>query len=592
MSGSRVERRLVAVLAADVAGYSRLMGLDEVGTLEALKSHRRDIVDPAIKAHYGRIVKTTGDGMLVEFASAVDAVTCAVSVQERMAERNAASSGPHIAFRIGINIGDIIIEGDDIFGDGVNIAARIEGECKPGGVSLSASAFEQVRGKTGFSFEDLGEKSLKNIDRPVRIYATHSLKAPASGLAASQIAQPKAAPPIPERPSIAVLPFQNMSGDPDQEYFADGIVEDIITGLSHFKSLFVIARNSSFTYKGKAVDIKQVGRELGVRYVLEGSVRKGSGRVRITGQLIDATNGAHLWADKFDGAMADVFELQDEITEKVVSSIAPALELAEIERAGHQPAALHSYDLFLKGMAFYYRRTGPDFTQAYAIFKQALEIDPSYAAAHAMLAFSGLAFQAFTGVKLSVDRLQEALESAEAARKLDEADAFVQAAAGHVLVYLGQKYDLGLSLVDRAVKLNPNLAPAWYSRGAVTLMCDQPEEAIKSFNHVMRLSPRDPLLVRVWYMTSWAYFSQNDYANGLRVADQALQRAPDVHSLAAFTANAIRDEKPLEARQAAQRLLEFQPDFRASHAHYLFPIRSLLVREGIQGALRDAGIPD
>jgi adenylate cyclase len=230
--------------------------------------------------------------------------------------------------------------------------------------------------------------------------------------------------------------------------------------------------------------------------------------------------------------------------------------------------------------------------QAYAIFKQALEIDPSYAAAHAMLAFSGLAFQAFTGVKLSVVRIQEALESAEVARKLDEADAFVQAAAGHVLVYLGQKYDLGLSLVDRAVKLNPNLAPAWYSRGAVTLMCDQPEEAIKSFNHVMRLSPRDPLLVRVWYMTSWAYFSQNDYANGLRVADQALQRAPDVHSLAAFTANAIRDEKPLEARQAAQRLLEFQPDFRASHAHYLFPIRSLLVREGIQGALRDAGIPE
>ena len=243
-------------------------------------------------------------------------------------------------------------------------------------------------------------------------------------------------------------------------------------------------------------------------------------------------------------------------------------------------------------MAFYYRRTGPDFDQAYSIFKQVLEIDPSYAAANAMLAFSGLAFQAFTGVRLSPDRLQEALEHAEVARKLDETDAFVQATAGHVLVYLGQKYDLGLSLVESAVKLNPNLAPAWYSRGAVTLMCDQPEEAIESFNHVMRLSPRDPLLVRVWYMMSWAYFAQKDYESGLRVADQALQRAPDVHSLAAFAANAIRAEKPHEARQAAQRLLEFQPGFRASQAHYLFPIRSLIIRQGIQGALRDAGLPD
>ena len=289
VASERVERRLAAVLAADVAGYSHLMGIDEVGTLTALKAIRREIVDPAIAEHGGRIVKTTGDGMLVEFASAVDAVTCAVAVQSKMAEHNAT---PKITFRIGINVGDIIIDGSDIFGDGVNVAARIENECEPGGVYLSDDAYRQVRGKTSLAFDDLGERSLKNIDRPVRLYAVRSTSFSTEATAAVG----EKPLPLPDRPSIAVLPFQNMSGDPEQEYFADGIVEDIITALSRFKSLFVIARNSSFTYKGKAVDIKQVGRELGVRYVLEGSIRKVGNRVRITGQLIDAANGTHVWA--------------------------------------------------------------------------------------------------------------------------------------------------------------------------------------------------------------------------------------------------------------------------------------------------------
>ena len=289
MTGGRVERRLAAVLAADVAGYSHLMGVDEVGTLAALKAIRTEIADPAITEHGGRIVKTTGDGMLVEFASAVDAVTCAVAVQSKMAEHNAT---PKITFRIGINVGDIIIDGSDIFGDGVNVAARIENECEPGGVYLSDDAYRQVRGKTSLAFDDLGERSLKNIDRPVRLYAVRSTSFSTEATAAVG----EKPLPLPDRPSIAVLPFQNMSGDPEQEYFADGIVEDIITALSRFKSLFVIARNSSFTYKGKAVDIKQVGRELGVRYVLEGSIRKVGNRVRITGQLIDAANGTHVWA--------------------------------------------------------------------------------------------------------------------------------------------------------------------------------------------------------------------------------------------------------------------------------------------------------
>src|SRR6266851_1825411 len=351
MAGGRVERRLAAVLAADVAGYSRLMGVDEVGTLAALKAHRREIVDPAIAAHHGRIVKTTGDGMLVEFASAVDAVTCAMAVQTRMAQRN-DNPEQKITFRIGINVGDIIIEEDDIFGDGVNIAARVENECEAGGVYLSGSAFEQVRGKTSFTFDDLGERTLKNIERPVQLYAVrHATSSPASPRVEAR--KPL---PVPDKPSIAVLPFQNMSGDPEQEYFADGMVEEIITALSRFKSLFVIARNSSFTYKGKSVEIKQVGRELGVRYVLEGSVRKAGSRVRITGQLIEAATGAHLWAEKIDGALKDVFALQDEVTARVTGAIEPSITQAEIDRARVKPTSnLDAYDWFLRALPPFYQ---------------------------------------------------------------------------------------------------------------------------------------------------------------------------------------------------------------------------------------------
>jgi TolB-like protein/class 3 adenylate cyclase len=304
-------RRLAAILAADVVGYRRAMGVDEVATLQALKAHRHEVVDPAIAAHHGRIVKTTGDGMLVEFASAVDAVNCAMEVQKSMADRNAdntnANGSPRIVFRIGINVGDIIIDGDDIFGDGVNVAARVEAECEPGSVYLSANAFEQIRGKTSFEFDDMGERHLKNIDRPVRVYSARAsepkVAAPIAGQASvANLADTSKPLPLPDKPSIAVLPFQNMSGDPEQEYFSDGMVEDIITALSRFKSLFVIARNSSFAYKGRSPDIRQVGRDLGVRYVLEGSVRKAGNRLRITAQLIEAQSGAHVWADRFEVA--------------------------------------------------------------------------------------------------------------------------------------------------------------------------------------------------------------------------------------------------------------------------------------------------
>jgi TolB-like protein len=380
LTSERVTRRLTAILAADVAGYSRLMGTDEEGILAQLKAHRRELVDLKITEHRGRIVKTTGDGMLVEFASVVDALRCAVEVQRGMIERNAeVPPDKRIEFRVGINVGDIIIDGDDIYGDGVNVAARLEGLAEAGGICVSARVQEDARGKLELAFEDMGEQQLKNIDRPVRAYRAKL---------SDQGTSPRPSLPLPDKPSIAVLPFQNMSGDPEQEYFADGIVEEIITALSRFRQIFVIARNSSFTYKGRAVDVKQVGRELGVRYVLEGSVRKAAKRVRITGQLVDASTSAHLWADRFDGGLEDIFDLQDRVTVSVVSAIAPKLEQAEIERTKHKPTErLDAYDCLLRGMASLYRVTRDSNSEALRLYYRAIELDPDFALAHGWAAF-------------------------------------------------------------------------------------------------------------------------------------------------------------------------------------------------------------
>ena len=358
MPEERVDRRLAAILAGDIAGYSRLMGVDEEGTLRQLKAHRKELVDPKITEHRGRIVKTTGDGMLVEFVSVVDAVRCAVDIQRGMAERNAnVPADKRIEFRIGINVGDIIIDGDDIFGDGVNVAARLEALADPGGIMVSSVVHDQVRDKLSFGFEDMGEQTVKNIARPIGV---HRVSARRTALASQGRIHRwlKTEPSTANRPSIAVLPFANMSGDPEQEYFADGITEDIITGLSKLRWFFVIARNSSFTYKGKAVDVKRVARELGVRYVLEGSVRKGGNRVRITAQLIDAATGNHIWADRYDGDLTDVFALQDEITRKVVAAIEPKLLEAEgIRSQNRSPEDIGAWDMVIHANSLFWRMT-------------------------------------------------------------------------------------------------------------------------------------------------------------------------------------------------------------------------------------------
>ena len=584
MTDERIERRLAAILAADVAGYSRLMGQNEERTLSDLKSARRTLVDPGIAAHRGRIVKTTGDGLLVEFASAVDAVRCAIEVQAGMAKRNGdLPQDNRLDFRVGIHVGDIIIDDNDIFGDGVNIAARLEGIAEPGAICISDDAHRQVRGKIDTGFHDMGPQALKNIAEPIRVWQIRI-----DGAAHAAAAGP--APALPEKPSIAVLPFQNMSGDPEQEYFADGMVEDIITALSRFKSLFVIARNSSFTYKGKAIDIRNVGRELGVRYVLEGSVRKAGNKVRITAQLIEAASNRHLWADKFDGGLEDVFDLQDKVTSAVVGLIAPRLEMAEIERARQKPTEkLDSYDHYLRGMTALY---GRQWSEAHTRFKKAIGLDPDYAAAHAMLAWSLLVQQAVRGSPLPVESRDEAIRHAGMASRLADEDAFSLARAGHVLTYLGHEYDLGASMVQQAVDLNPNLAMAWYSRGWVMLLCAEAAAAVESFEKMLRLSPLDPLKTGAWNGKSWALFVLERYEEGRAVALKAVQQAPDAHSLSALAANAMCGGHGAEAREAVARILRFNPGFGSAQAREAFPVRLPEARERIVATLREAGLPD
>jgi adenylate cyclase len=446
-------RRLAAILAADVAGYSRLIGADEGGTLERIKALRRELIDPKIAEHRGRLVKTTGDGLLVEFASVVDAHRCAAGLQADLAEANAAlSPDRRIEFRIGINMGDIVVEDGDIFGDGVNVAARLEGLAEPGGICVSGRVQEDATGKFDLSFEDMGDQALKNIARPVRVYRV----ATGSGVEAAKEPAPL---PLPDKPSIAVLPFANMSGDPEQEYFVDGMVEEIITALSRIRWLFVIARNSSFTYKGKSVEVKQVARELGVRYVLEGSVRKTSNRVRITGQLIDTATGAHIWANRFDGALDDIFELQDQVASNVAGAIEPKLRQSEIERAVRKPIDnLGAYDLYLRAVAAMYKNVKSPESIEFA--RRSLAIEPGYAPAAALIASVRLN-QRVAGASLTDTEIAEALDFARYGIEASGEDPDTLARAGSVLSQLGGEHAAGMRAIERALALNPNCAYAW-----------------------------------------------------------------------------------------------------------------------------------
>jgi adenylate cyclase len=480
LSSEHVERRLAAILAADVAGSCRLIGIDEEGALAQLKALRKTLFDPKTSEHRGRIVKNTGDGALVEFASVVDAVRCADEIQRGMAEQNIdVPLAKRIEFRIGIHVGDIIIEDDDIFGDGVNIAVRLEGIAEPGGISISDDAHRQIRGKVDITFEDTGSQSLKNIAEPMRVWRVPN------GRAVPTV--PKRLPvdeteplALPDKPSIAVLPFQNMSGDPDQDYFADGMVDEITTALSRFKSLFVIARNSSFTYKGRAVDIKKVGRELGVRYVLEGSVRKAAGKVRITGQLIDAMTGAHLWADRFEGDLSDVFALQDEVTVNVVSAIQPKMLQTEMHLAARRPNNLSAYDLCLRAQHQQSWTRGGS-AESLRLASRALEIDPRCGFAATLAGECHLRNARHGWAADPKSEIAEGFRFLRLALSIDGNATLALSMLGRATASFLGDFDTAKEMVDRAVALNPNSFRAWEERGWAYITAGQPDEAIRSF---------------------------------------------------------------------------------------------------------------
>jgi TolB-like protein/class 3 adenylate cyclase len=586
----RIERKLAAILAADVAGYSRLMGADEESTLARLKACRRELIDPKIAEHRGRVVKTTGDGILVEFPSVVDAVRCAMDVQRGMAERNLdIADEQRIDFRVGINLGDIMIDAEDIHGDGVNIAARLEGIAEPGGICLSDSAYQQVRDKLAIDFDDMGEQQLKNIARTLRAFRI----TPPVIVQPTAPAKPDLA--LPDKPSLAVLPFQNMSGDPEQEYFADGIVEEIITALSRVHWLFVIARNSSFTYKGRAVDIKLVGRELGVRYVLEGSVRKANNRVRITGQLVDATTGAHVWANRFDGALDDIFDLQDQVTASVVGAIEPRLQQAEIERAGRKPTeSLDAYDYFLRGMASFHLFTRDSLLEARRLFQRATELDANYASAYGMAAWC-VHLSKTNGWLLDPEReIAEGVRLARRAVAVGKDDPTALWSGGHSLAYLAAEVETGAAYIDRAIVLNPNLAAAWSVSGWLRIYLGEPASAIERLERSRRLSPLDPIAYMGYAGMALALLLADRYDEAVSWAAKARNEQPNwATSLRVAAIAYALSDRIVEAREAMARLREIDPTLRLSNLERVAPpLRRPEDRARFADGLRRAGLPE
>ena len=548
-------RKIAAILVADVVGYSRLAGTDEDRTLSQLRGLRSELIDPAIAAHHGRIVKRTGDGSLIEFRSVVDAVRCAVEVQNGMVERNVGVPADHrIDFRIGIHLGDVVEESDgDLMGDGVNIASRLEGVAEPGGVCLSNAAYEQVRDKLRYDFVDLGDKDLKNIARPVRVFRLDL------GRDATR-SEPRLA--LPDKPSIAVLPFQNMSGEPDQDYFADGMVEDIVTGLSRIKWLFVIARNSSFVYKGKAVDVRQVGRELGVRYVLEGGVRQAGGRVRITAQLIDAETGAHLWAEKFDGGLRDVFELQDQITERVVGIVEPSLRKSEIERSRRKrPESLDAYDLYLRALPYFTMISIGNVPIAAGFLRDALKLDPNYPAAHAYLAWSHQISYSHGGLN-EADRIA-GLRHSRAAIANDVDDATALAVGANVIGLLGKDAEPALNAIERALSLNPSCAAALYFGAHIYAWSGHPVTGTEYAYRALRLSPFDPLAFHVHLALAYAALQEERYGEAAAYWGKCAQANPDLGMFVIGQAEMLALAGRMdEARPLFARGLALEPEFR------------------------------
>ena len=592
MAEERVERRLAAILAGDVAGYSRLMGIDEEGTLAALKRHRRELVDPKIKEHRGRIVKLTGDGILVEFASVVDAVRCAVDIQRGMVERNAAVPPERrIEFRIGLNVGDIIIDEHDIYGDGVNVAARLEALAEPGGICVSRVVRDQVRDKLDFSFADMGEQQVKNIARPLR---THRILLGEKDVEPTDVtaAMAPSVRLVAQKPSIAVLPYANMSGDPEQEYFSEGITEDIITNLSRNRAFFVISRSTSFTYKGPAVDIGKVARELGVRYVVEGSIRRAGNRVRITAQLIDAETGHHLWADRYDRELADVFAVQDEIAQRIAGAIAPGIISAEIRHAQRKsPSQLDAWDRIMRAHWHIRRFTQNDLAEARRLLDEALALDPTNSVAYSDLALA----RHFEGVFGWGDGPAASHAAfAEAGRKavtLDDGGATAHTALAVFELFSG-RHEEARRRLQRALDIDPNLAMGHGYLGVTNAFAGDLQAAVQHVDEAIRLSPRDPLLIIFPLAKGWAALNAERYEEAVEYATQAAEANPEFPDIYAVLASANGHLGSAGAARAAlDQLLKRMSGLTASDPRLDRPFARAADRERFLEGLRKAGMP-
>ena len=578
MPTDRVERRLAAILAADVAGYSRLIGLDEEGTLARLKAHRRELIDARIAEHKGRVVKTTGDGILIEFPSVVAALRCAVEVQRGIVERNAGEQEDRrIEFRVGIHQGDIVVDGADILGDGVNVAARLETIAEPGGICISARVHEDAVGRLDLRFEDMGEQQLKNIARSVRVYRV----ALGDGRTA---AGPTVALALPDKPSIAVLPFNNMSGDPEQEYFVDGMVEDLITDLSKVPALFVIARHSSFSYKGKPIDIRKVAREMGVRYVLEGSARRAASRIRINAQLIDAQTGGHLWADRYDRDLTDVFAVQDEIVATIARSLVSQLSQAPEVRARYRPVDLEAYDLVLRARHLLFA-SHEGLQEARRFLERATSLDPRYAEPHAWLALSYV-----DGIVHWNESVEETVGRARhhcaIALALDPRDSVAWTASGVVAVYWGSWED-GQRAFKTAIEINPNNADAWLFLSDSMMFDDRAADGLEFISKALRLNPHPPSAY--YWVLAESHYAARNYELAVEAAERLPSQADGRRFLAAALAQLGRFK---EAREVVQNYCRYHPEFTITKFIATRPFKHAPTRDHFVEGFRKAGLPE
>ena len=584
-----MERRLAAIMLTDMVGYSRLMGLDEEGTISCQKAHRDEVFDPTISQHGGRIVKSTGDGLLVEFPSAVDSVKCAVEVQEGLAGRDTdVPEDRRIQYRIGINLGDIVIDGDDILGDGVNVAARLEGLAEPGGICISGTVHDQLAGRIDIDFRDAGEQSVKNVQRPVRIWHWRTDEpvrwAPAAG----------ETPPVPDKSSIAVLPFDNMSGDPEQEYFADGITEDIITGLSNVRTFSVLARNSTFAYKGKSVDIRRIGRDLNVNYLIEGSVRRAGDRVRVTAQLLNTQTGDNLWAERYDGTLEDIFDLQDRITSTIVGTIEPALVRAEGLRLRlARPDNMDAYDHLLRGLSYMHKVTPEDSKKSLKSFEKAIEVDPTYGRAYAFASWCYRREVEQHGLlSLSNEDRVHAVDLARQALRFDRDDPYVLAYASATILQIEGNAEEALALTERAISLHPNSHRFWNAKALTHARLGQIEETIAAANHAISIGPNDPAIWNSYLSLAEAHIQALRFEEAIDFARRATRHNENVGpAYFIIAAAAATLDRMAEASDALDAALRINPGMTISGLLKNFQLARFQNLDAFLDGLRKAGLP-